>query len=1280
MVDSPIRNLLKPDPNILKEPAFSITLFPFTPETSAGNKKPPMDVTLDSFKLNPEAAPSKPVSFLRIQFFQATRIDFLVIFFAVIGSFGVGLSQPLYAWIYGDLLNSLSKLQQNPTLLDEIVDKVYKFYIFATGIFVAGLIMLALWIYNGKITSEKIRTHYFRTIMQQEQGWFDSNFPFEFSTKVHGQITKIDNSLGEKVSTLTMSVAQIITAYTIAFTTSWKLSIVIITILPIFVFAGFFISKSTREGLIRSRKAYEKAGGIAEEVLYNIKTVASFGNFEYEQKRFDEKIDETYKANKDTSLKTSIGTGIVFIGFFTTFAISIGYGAYIIYMKEHNPNTGLLMNTGDVMTVLFSMMYAAYSFGSCTPVLKAVLEACDAAVEFFSLMERKPKLDRRNSIAKPNKDQLSGKIIFKNVHFTYPTIEKLDIFKGFDLTIEPFKRTALVGHSGCGKSTILSLILRLYDIQKGEIWLDNYDLKTLDINYLRSIIGYVPQEPVLFNTTLRDNIVFGRKGITEEDVKEACRLAHADEFIYQNELGLDYVVGTKGSKLSGGQKQRIALARAILNKPKILILDEATSALDNKCEKEIQKALASISQGITTIIVAHRLSTIRNADKIIVMKRGQIFEQGSHDELFEKQGLYYDLIKNEINIEASPEEEQPIVESVRADLHNVLITESNEELISDLVRRGSASTNGTNNSDGSDNLPPLDKRYTLFSIMMENKLIVFLGTFFACAAGCSWIVHASLSGDAIAILAKDDLEYVKEQGLLKAMQYIGFAIGVAIIVFCQNYLFSLQGDYITKRYRSLIYEKYLRMDISFYDNPNHSPGTLLSKLSQDSTYLNGVALGMFGVTIQIIVSSIIGISVSIYYSWKIGLVNLAFFPILLYLSGLQWKMRNGLITTTDQELENKAANILSEAICNSKTIFSYNMQDKVVDFYNQLLNNRHRAILKGGILNGLLYGLFQFVFFADYATMFYVGANFMLDPNDPVEFSLFLKSMCVSILVSFGLGNAQQHLGDMSKGKIALKNIYSVLREPVNIDPMSTCGFKPVSFKGKIEFKNVSFSYPTMQSTTVFENLNLTIEPGQKVAFVGPSGCGKSSIIQLIERFYDVTSGEVLIDGVNVKNYDLLSLRKNISLVMQEPVLFKTTNYDNIKYGKLDSFPDDVYRVADQVEIGKFLREAGGVNTIPSGGEKQRLAIARAILRNPKILLLDEATSALDNEKEKLVQASLEKVMEGKTTVAIAHRLVTVENFDVIYVMEKGKIVESGTHEELYAKQGIYYKLYNAGK
>jgi ATP-binding cassette subfamily B (MDR/TAP) protein 1 len=313
-----------------------------TKEHPKPEKKDGEPIKADGEIVNQQPEKKKPDSFFKIQLFQATCWDYFIMIAGICASMGVGTAQPLFAWLYGSILNDIGAVQRNPVLLDRINILVLKLYMFSIGQFIAGFLMISLWIYNGRITSERIRSHYFRTILKQEQGWFDSTIPYEFSTKVQGQITKIDNGLGEKVSNIIMNIAQVITGYVIAFSTSWKLSLVIFSLFPIFMFAGIFISKATMGGMIRNRVAYEKAGGIAEEVLYHIKTVASFSNFEYEKNRFGEKIEETYKAGSDTSLKTGIGIAIFFFGFYMNFAISIGYGGLINSLQQIKCNNSLL--------------------------------------------------------------------------------------------------------------------------------------------------------------------------------------------------------------------------------------------------------------------------------------------------------------------------------------------------------------------------------------------------------------------------------------------------------------------------------------------------------------------------------------------------------------------------------------------------------------------------------------------------------------------------------------------------------------------------------------------------------------------------------------------------------------------------------------------------------------------------------------------------------------------------------------------------------------------------
>lgn len=317
-----------------------------------------------------------------------------------------------------------------------------------------------------------------------------------------------------------MSFGMFVASFIVGFTTSWKLSLVLCSMLPIMIISGTYLSKALQDGSKKNREAFEKAGGIAQELLEKIKTVTSFSNYKYEIDRFDKNLKESLAAGISNGLKTGLSLGIIFFGIFAAYALAIWFGSLLIYNKEENKNTGEPFKAGDVLIVLFTIIFGAFSIGQASPNIKAISEACNAAYDFFALMERVPKIDLSKSTMKPEKENFNGDILFKNVTFKYPS--KLDkiILNNLYLEIPSGKKTAIVGESGSGKSTIISLIERFYDPTSGEIYIDNFDIKTLDLEYFRSLIGYVPQEPVLFNSSIRENIIFGRKDIKEEDIIE----------------------------------------------------------------------------------------------------------------------------------------------------------------------------------------------------------------------------------------------------------------------------------------------------------------------------------------------------------------------------------------------------------------------------------------------------------------------------------------------------------------------------------------------------------------------------------------------------------------------------------------------------------------------------------------------------------------------------------------------------------------------------------------
>jgi ATP-binding cassette subfamily B (MDR/TAP) protein 1 len=612
-----------------------------------------------------------------------------------------------------------------------------------------------------------------------------------------------------------MAISMTIVSLVIGFIYSWKLSLVLCSVLPLLLFTTYLMFHGLRISSARNQEAFQKAGGIAEECLKNIKTVTSFANYDYEINRFSTHLEESYKAGVQGAFKAAINNGLLFFIIFGSYTLAIWYGSFLISNREQNGNTGKTFQAGDVMCVLFTVIFGAFALGQASPNIKAIFEAINAAHDFFELMERCPNIRNSLNDEKPTSEKIMGVVKFEKVIFAYPSKPDKIILDNLDLTFEQGKVTAIVGESGCGKSTIAALVERLYELEdkNGKIFLDCWDISSIELFHLRSLIGYVPQEPVLLNTTIRDNIKFGRDNINEEQIWEACRKSMADQFILKRQEGLDYIVGMRGSKLSGGEKQRIAIARAILSNPKILILDEATSALDNKNEKEVQLSLNRVSQGITTIVIAHRLSTIINSDKIVVLQKGKIVEEGTHKFLLEKNGHYTRLVKSQIGItELENETEQTI--NTKNTINNDFITITQPDILTterkdtygdehahifNRKENVSISLRRRNSIEELEEQVNIEKRKKvelekianeksnrIWPILKRQIFLIISAAISASFAGAIWPVYGILQADSIDALSKPLMKEVKEEGFLLAMYFLCLAAVSGVAYFLQE--------------------------------------------------------------------------------------------------------------------------------------------------------------------------------------------------------------------------------------------------------------------------------------------------------------------------------------------------------------------------------------------------------------------------------------------------------------------------------------------------------------
>ncbi|CAF4894053.1 unnamed protein product [Rotaria sp. Silwood1] len=645
------------------------------------------------------------------------------------------------------------------------------------------------------------------------------------------------------------------------------------------------------------------------------------------------------------------------------------------------------------------------------------------------------------------KNHLIGDIRFSNIHFSYPSRPDVQVLDGLSFNVMHGQTVALVGPSGSGKSTCVQLLQRFYDPNSGSVLIDDNQVEEYNLKWLRQQIGVINQEPVLFQATIRENILLGCESATDEEVQKAAKIANAHNFIMSFPEKYETLVGQHGASLSGGQKQRIAIARALIRDPKILILDEATSALDNESERLVQEALYRVAESRTTLVITHRLSTIRNADKIVVIKNGKIIEEGNHEALMHMQGAYYDL-----------------VEAQKLNMNE----EDNEQLefqkVTTIIR-----PNQTDNEH-------LDERKISNSAIVNHNSLVYypvdevtrsVKVYEDFQETNKAIKKEKKINPTLAMLIMNKPEWLLIViGCVACICNGGVVPGLGIVLskLIASVLFAWSGESLTKQIRAKTFRSILRQDVAFIDDPKNNTGALCARLATEASA----------------VQSAIGVR----------------------------------------------------------------------------------------------------------------------------------------------MGNILQNI------------------------------------------------------TTL----------GSHVAFVGASGSGKTTCIQLIERLYDVADGCLLVDSKDIRTLNLQWYRSQIGIVSQEPILFNMSIQDNIAYGdnSRSNIPlDEIIRAAQNANIHDFIQSlpdgyqtnCGPRGTQLSGGQKQRIAIARALLRNPKILLLDEATSALDSESEKTVQETLNRVQQNRTSITIAHRLSTIQNANVICVLHNGDIVESGTHGELLALRGRYYRL-----
>ncbi|CAB4481222.1 uncharacterized protein OCT59_003157 [Rhizophagus irregularis] len=1239
-------------------------------------------------------------------FRYASAIDKLYMILGSICALANGVAIPLMTIIFSDFIQvfiafntallSGIELDSKRTELDDGIKKnsIY-FIILGCGVFVCAYGQMFFWMTAGENQAKRIRQLYYSSILRQDIAFFDTVPTGDVTTRISGDVNIYQEGISEKVGLITQQFAVFISGFAIAYSKGWKLSLVLTAIIPLLAIAGGVMAKAISDDASKGQDSYAAAGAVAEQVLSGIRTVISFGGEKRELARYKNKLDDAYKTGVKKAFISGTGLGAMMGIMFGSYGLAFWFGSILVVRGEQ---TG-----GEVLNVFFAIIMGAFSIGNAAPHFSSVANALGAAKNLFSVIERVPIIDSSlNTGKKINKSEFKGHIEFKNINFHYPSRPDVQVLKDFSLTIEPGQTVALVGSSGSGKSTIVGLLERFYNPISGSITLDGEDIKNLNVKSLRTQIGLVGQEPVLFPESIKQNVFWGadpsEKEPTLDDVIEACKKSNAHDFINELPKKYDTLVGEKGALLSGGQKQRIAIARALIKDPPLLLLDEATSALDTESERLVQTALDNASTNRTTIVIAHRLSTIKHADKIVVMSKGEIIEIGRHDELIAKEGVYYGLVraqelKTEQNNEDDDENDDDSSLSSKTENDIAINFDEKHEKHHNLTRvttKASTVRSGVKSEKEileESEKEKLNQKMPLARVFRANLpeiYLIIIGTIASTVNGAIMPLFSLVFASILEVFSNvNQPEKLRRDANFWAGMFGILALVALLCNFFQLACFMISAERLTRRLRLLTFEALMKQEIGFFDDEKNGTGILTSKLAVDASKIEGLTGSLMGNILQNMANIGIGLGLAFAFGWKLTFVIIAASPVVAISGFLEMKALAGFGAKTRKAYEG-TGQIVQQSVSNMRTISALTREETFKTMYADAIREPHKIAIKGCILSSVGFGCSQGSLYFIWSLAFWYGGQLVMSGEYNVQ--QMLRVLFAVVFSAMAVGQMSTFAPNTAKAKVAAISIFEVLDRKPEIDATDNEGKdRPTPVKGEAKFEGVHFNYPARPDVHILRGLDMSIYSGKTIALVGSSGSGKSTVIALLLRWYDVNSGKVDVEKVDVKNWNLEYLRSNISLVGQEPVLFDLTIGENIAYGKEGCSQEEIEQASKNANIYNFITSlpdkydtrVGEKGTQLSGGQKQRIAIARALIRSPKLLLLDEATSALDSESEKVVQNALDKASKNRTTLTIAHRLSTIQDADLILVCKKGKIIESGKHMELISQQGLYYELVN---
>ncbi|RMX86260.1 hypothetical protein D0869_03221 [Hortaea werneckii] len=1161
-----------------------------------------------------------------------------------------GVPLPIIALIFGHLISSF------PPSEDDLQNRISQLL----GVAVAYFVVTAAYASAFGFTGEKIACHEYLDTHE-----IDAN------SLLTDRVDSIHAGCSEKVGIFIQSISYFVAAFTVGFVLSAKLTGILLAAVVPTIFIIIAITSRTVSKLAKNvTTSTEAANKIVESALAAVKTVQAFGMMAEMRYAHEERVHEATKASIRKAVVAAVQVGCIFFTAYAINALAFWTGSRFALSGESGGEAGTIFAV--VLLILDSSLVVA----QFAPLIDIFARAAAAKESMQELLDAGNAVARAGKVAQdelPHYDLAGKKLKLEKLSFAYPARPSVNVLNAVDLEIAAGSFTAIVGPSGSGKSTLCSLLTRIYDYQ-GSIWAGQTELRSLQLTDLRKQVAVLEQEAVLFPGTVRENICNGldQSSLSPAEIDAECDRAvraAAVDFLDKLPRGIDTMIGD-GLQISGGQRQRICLARALIRRPAFLVLDEPTAALDAVNELGVMEAIKNAkSTGCTVLMIAHRLSTVVDADHVVVMCDGSIVEQGTPQGLAEAGGTFKSLL----NAQNTTVVSDSSAESSTDDLAQVAAKRETGEK-GPAIQYGKLSSASEESVEAQKPLSALQILAHVWHIIRPDFPITCLGLCASMTSGALLLGEAIIFGHLIQLLNE----------------------GVALLAWVTSgTAFGATSARSVERIQKQLFRTLLDLDLTWYAQSERSVGQLMSAFTKDSGDLSCLSGPVLGTIFTTSTSMIGGTVLALAVAWKIAVVLLAAVPVVLAAGYTRLQVLNS--ADNRRRSAYRSATGFAVQVCQSRrTVAVYGLEDRVLEKYHNMLRLPFKkSQVFTAWSNILLAASFAITYFV-YALAYWWGSKLVRRGEySGLEFFIVLPALLFSAQSSGQLFSLSP---EIARARAAARSIFQLLsQQPVQT--MDTCKQHSTDINDDksgpgqgagIRFDNVAFSYPTDPGTAVLQNLSIAAQSGQTIALVGPSGAGKSSTVALLERFYDPTAGDVVLNGSSLRSMDLQVLRDKISLVSQEPDLFPGSIAYNVKLGRSSrqTVTDaDVEHACRQCGLHDFITslpegyntECGSAGSSRlSGGQRQRVAIARALIRNPEVLLLDEPTSALDAHSEQLVKRSLEDAAQGRTTVVVAHRLASIQHAHRIYVLDQGTVVEEGSHEELVKKGGLYSSMAKA--